>query len=171
MLFLVFIFVKKHFQILKRVKTINCTRQLQNILLSVKKNNHSVFVIFWKLCQNINKKNYFSVIFWTFKSKLQIIYATAHVAHFLPDSNNPFFFIFLAPYVPICPYYFLILCFYFHLLSHPVLATRHILQFTMLASISLQPARNISEIKNTSQSTTKKNFRVNHNQPNALTFS
>ena len=45
----------------------------------------------------------------------------------------------LVPYIHICLYYFLILCFYFHLLFHTLLATRHILQFTMLDSISLQP--------------------------------
>ena len=37
--------------------------------------------------------------------------------------------------------------FYFHLLFLTLLATTHILQFTMFDSISLQPARNITEIK------------------------
>ena len=36
-----------------------------------------------------------------------------------------------------------------------LLAMRHILQFTMFDSISLQPARNNTEIGNTSYSTTK----------------
>ena len=53
---------------------------------------------------------------------------------------------YLVPYIYICLYYFLILCSYFHLFLAP-LATRHILQFTMFDSISLQPARNITEIK------------------------
>ena len=97
----------------------------------------------------------------------------AYVALFLPDSNNHFF-ICLVPYIPICFYYFLILCFCFHLLFHSLLATRHILQFTMIDSTSLQPlepARNISEMRNTSSHSTKKNYSVNHNQPNALIFS
>ena len=47
------------------------------------------------------------------------------------------------PYIPICLYYFLFLCFYFHLLFHSFLATTNILQFTMFDSISLQPTLNI----------------------------
>ena len=47
------------------------------------------------------------------------------------------------PYIPICLYYFLFLCFYFHLLFHYLLATTNILQFTIFDSISLQPALNI----------------------------
>ena len=50
----------------------------------------------------------------------------------------------------ICLYYLsvsTILCFYFHLLFLTLLATRHILQFTIFDSISLQLARNIMEIK------------------------
>ena len=97
----------------------------------------------------------------------------AYVALFLPDSNNHFF-ICLVPFIPICFYYFLILCFCFHLLFHSLLAKRQILQFTMINSTSLQPlqpARNISEIRNTSSHTTKKNYSLNHNQPNVLIFS
>ena len=46
--------------------------------------------------------------------------------------------------------------FFFSPSFHPLLATRHILQFTMFDSILLQPARNITEIKKiTSQLTTK----------------
>ena len=103
------------------------------------------FLIFQKLCQNINKKT----TFWLFKSKLQINDGATYFALFRPDSNNCFF-ICLVPYIHICLYFFLILCFYFHLLFHFLLATRHILQFTMSNLISLQPARNITEIKNTS---------------------
>ena len=46
----------------------------------------------------------------------------------------------------ICLYYFLILYFYFHFFFPSLLATRHILQFTIFDSISLKPARNITEV-------------------------
>ena len=75
------------------------------------------------------------------------------------------FFISLVPYIHICLYYFLILCSYFHLLFLTLLATRHILQFTIFDSISLQPARNITEIKLHSPRR-KKKCRVNYNQNN-----
>ena len=114
-----------------------------------KKNDHSVFVIFWKLCQNVNKKTIFLSYFGPLKANYRS-FMPLLTLHCFFLTLITLFFIFLAPYVPICLYYFLILCFYFHLLSHPGLATRHILQFIMLASISLQRARNISEIKNTS---------------------
>ena len=71
---------------------------------------------FQKLCQNIIKKNYISGIFWAFKSKLLIIHAATYIPVFLSHSNNCFF-ICLVSYIPICLCYFLILCFYFHLLS------------------------------------------------------
>ena len=75
------------------------------------------------------------------------------------------FSICLVPYIYICLYYFLILCSFFHLLFLTLLATRHILQFTMFDSISLQPARNITEIKKTLHSPRqKKKYRVNYNQ-------
>ena len=117
------------------------------------KKNRFFFLIFQKLCQNITKKT-FLAYFWAFKSQLQIIHAATYIALFLPDSKNCFF-ICLVPYIPICIYYFLILCFYFHLLLPSLLTTRYILQFTMYDSISLQPAHNITEIRNTSQSTNK----------------
>ena len=60
------------------------------------------------------QENYISVMFWVFKSKLQINHAATYIARFLPDSNNCFF-ICLVPYIHIYYYYFLILCFYFHL--------------------------------------------------------
>ena len=83
---------------------------------------------------------------------------------FLPDSNKCFFKC-LAPYIHICLYYFLILCFYSHLLFLTLLATRHILLFTMFDSISLQSARNITEIRKTLHSSwRKKKCRVNFNQ-------
>ena len=75
------------------------------------------------------------------------------------------FFISLVPYIHICLYYFLILCSYFHPLFLTLLATRHILQFTIFDSISLQPARNITEITlHSPQRKTK--CRINYNQNN-----
>ena len=104
------------------------------------------WLIFQSFCQNINKISICG-IFWAFKSSLQIIHAATYIALFLPDFNNCFF-ICLVPYIPICVYCFLILCFYFHFLFPSLLATRHILQFTMFDSISLQPACNITDIRN-----------------------
>ena len=86
-------------------------------------------------------------LYRTFKSKLQIFLAANYIALFLPDTNNCFF-IWIVPYIHICFYYFLILCFYFHLSS--LLLMKHILDFTMFHIIPLQTARNITEIKNTS---------------------
>ena len=76
-----------------------------------------------------------------------------------------FFFIPLVPYIHIYLYYFLILCSYFHPLLLTLLVTRHILQFTIFDSISLQPARNITEITLHSPRR-KKKCRVNYNQNN-----
>ena len=98
-----------------------------------------------KFYKKINKRNYVSGILWAFKSKLQIILQDTYIALLLPDSNNCF--ICIVPYIHICFFYFFILCFYFHLLSLVRLSTKHILQFTMFDTISLQPARNITEMK------------------------
>ena len=81
------------------------------------------------------QKSFISGIFWTFKSKLQINHVATYIALLLLDSNYCFF-ICLVPYIHICLHYFLILCFYFHHLLHTLLASRHILQFTMPDSIS-----------------------------------
>ena len=71
----------------------------------------------------------------------------------------------------ICLYYFLILCSYFHLFL-TLLATRHILKFTMFDFISLQTPRNITEIKKTLHSPRrKKKCRVNYNQNQSMSFS
>ena len=113
---------------------------------SVWEKNHSVFLIFPRICKKIDKKNNIPGIFWAFKSKLQIILAATYMALFLPETNNCFRMC-IIPYIHICFYYFLILCFYFHLLFFTLLATKHILQFTMFHIISLQTARNITEIK------------------------
>ena len=50
----------------------------------------------------------------------------------------------MYPYLSVL---FFLFCFYFHLLFLIFLATRHILQFTIFDSISLQPARIITEIR------------------------
>ena len=71
----------------------------------------------------------------------------------------------------ICLNHFLNLCFYFHLLFHSLLATKHIPQFIMFDSISLQPASNITEIRNTHSPLPKKKCCVNCNQSDALIFS
>ena len=75
------------------------------------------------------------------------------------------FFTSLVPYIHIRLYYFLILCSYFHPLFLTLLATRHILQFTIFDSISLQPARIITEITLHSPRRKKKGG-VNYNQNN-----
>ena len=68
----------------------------------------------------------------------------------------------IQPYLSLL---FLILCSYFHLLFLTLLATRYILLFTMFDSISLQPARNVTELTKTLYSSRrKKKCRVNYNQ-------
>ena len=113
-------------------------------IFNVRKKNHSLFWIFQKSEKNW-QKNYIPGIFWAFKSKLQIILAANYIALFLPDTTV---FICIIPYIHICSYYFLIFCFYFHLLFLNLSAMIHILQFTMFHIISLQTARNITEIRN-----------------------
>ena len=125
-------------------------------VFSVRKTTTHLFLNISETLPNYQQRNYISGIFWTFKIKLQIIHAATYIALFLSDSNNCFF-ICLVSCIHICLYYFLILCFYFHRFFHSLLATRHILQFTMLDLISLRPVRNITEIKNSSWSTTKEN--------------
>ena len=103
-------------------------------------------------------------IFWTFKSKLQIIHAATYIHCFFLTLINVFF-ICLAPYIHVCLYYFLILCSSFHFLFLTLLATRHILLFTISHSVSLQPAQNMTEIwKTLYSSRQKKKCRVNYNQ-------
>ena len=85
---------------------------------SVRKTTTQLFQYF-----RISTKNYISGIFWVFKSKLQINPLATYIALFLPDSNNCFF-ICLVPYIHISLYYFLNLCFYFHLF-HTLLTTGH----------------------------------------------
>ena len=118
-------------------------------------------LIFLNISQNLQKikKNKNSEQFWTFKSKLRIIHAATYIHCFFLTLINVFL---LVPYIHICLYYFLILCSYFHLLFLTLLAARHILQFTMLDSISLQPAREI--IKTLYRPWQRKNCRVNLNQ-------
>ena len=75
------------------------------------------------------------------------------------------FFICLVPYNHLCLYYFLILCSYFHFLFLILLATRHVLPFTIFDSISLKPSSYITETRKTLRSPRrKKKCRVNYNQ-------
>ena len=86
------------------------------ILISKKKiNSNTLKVQLWSI----------SDMFWIFKNKMQIIYATTYIALFLPDSWE-MFFICLLPYIHICLYCFLILCLYGHLLFLILLTMRHI---------------------------------------------
>ena len=105
----------------------------------VRKTTTQFFYISKNLQEN-RQENYISGIIWDFKCKLHIIIVATYIPLFLPDPSNCFF-IYIIPYIHICFYYFLILCF--------LLATKHILHFTMVDTISLQPARNITEIKKT----------------------
>ena len=98
-------------------------------IFSVRKATTQLFIISETLPE-YRQKNCTSGIFWASKSKWQIIHTATYIALFLPDSSNCFFTC-LVPYIPICLYYFLILCFYLHLRFPSLLATRHILQFTM----------------------------------------
>ena len=91
-------------------------------------------------------ESYISDIFWTFISKFTDNSCGYLHSLLLPHSNKCFF-ICLVPYIYICLYFFLILCYYIHLLFLTLLSTRHILQFTMFDSISLQPARKGAYIK------------------------
>ena len=122
--------------------------------IQCKKNHHSTFLIFQKLCQNINKKTISLAYFGPLEANYIQFIRLQFITLFLPDSNN-WFFVCSVSYIPIFVYYFLILCFYFHLPCHLLLATRHILQVTMFDSTLSQPAHNTTEIRNTSQSTTK----------------
>ena len=126
--------------------------------------NHSAFLIFQKICKKINKINYISDIFWTFKSKLQIIHGATYIALFLPDSSKCLFYIFSTIHLylslPFFHFVFLFLPSFFSL--H---AMRHILQVAMFDLISLQPVGNITEIKKPCHSPQrKKKCRVNYNQ-------
>ena len=110
--------------------------------------------------QENQQKKYIPGIFWTSKSKLQIILAVTDIAPFLHDSNN--FFIRIKnvsiSLSDMYPYLFLLFSHFVFLFSPSLSYTsemKHVLQFTVIHTISLQTARNITEIKNTSQSTMK----------------
>ena len=123
-------------------------------IFHVRKTTTQFFDISKNLQEN-RQENYISGIIWDFKCKLHIIIVATYIPLFLPDPSNCFF-IYIIPYIHICFYYFLILCFHFHLLFLTLLATKHILYFTMVDTISLQPARNITQIKKTLHSPRRK---------------
>ena len=58
--------------------------------IQCEKNNLSLFLIFQKSAKILAKKLYLWHT-WSFKSKLQIIFAACYIALFLPDINNCFF--------------------------------------------------------------------------------
>ena len=62
-------------------------------IFSVRKTTTQLFKYFRKSTRK-SIKNYISDIFWTFKSKLQILHATAYIAPFLPDSNKSFLYVY-----------------------------------------------------------------------------
>ena len=64
---------------------------LSPLVIQFEKKQSLSFLIFEKICERIIK-SYISDIFWTFKSKFQIIYVSAYMTVFLPDSNNCFFY-------------------------------------------------------------------------------
>ena len=90
-------------------------------------------------------KTCISGIFWGYKSKLQIIHATTYITLFLLDSND-YFFICLVPY----PHLSLHLSFVFLFSPSFLFSSRHETHSTMFDPVSLQPARNIMKIRNTS---------------------
>ena len=122
--------------------------------MQCEKNNHSLFLNFPKICKKVEKKKtIFLAYFGPLKVNYRLFLQLLTLYRFLLTLKT-FFFVSIMPYIFICFYYFLILCFYFHLLFLNLLATKHILQFTMFHITLLQPACNITEIRNTSLSTT-----------------
>ena len=99
-------------------------------IFSLRKTTTQLFYYF----RNSARISGIKTIFWAFKSKLQIIHAATYITLFAGSNNC--FFIGLVPCIPICLYYFFILCFYFHLLFPSLLVTRYILQSTMFITTS-----------------------------------
>ena len=60
--------------------------------IQCEKKNHSAFLIFQNLQRN-QQKNYISDIFWTFKSKLQIIHAVTYIHCFFLTLINVFLYV------------------------------------------------------------------------------
>ena len=107
-------------QITQKVLTEDITHWLELIteiinflhIFSLRKATIQLFKYF-----RISAKKLYFWLFCVFKSKLQINHAATYIELFLPDSNN-WFFIYLVPHIHICLYYFLILCFHFHLFGY-----------------------------------------------------
>ena len=119
--------------------------------IQCEKNNHSLN--FPKICKNIDRKTIFLAYFGHLKANYRLFLRLLILHCFFLTLITVF--ICIIPCAHIIFYYFLILCFYFHLLFLNLLTTKHILQFTMFHIISLQTARNITEIRNTSSLKTK----------------
>ena len=110
-------------------------------IFSMRKATSLLFKIFKNL-QKIDKKTIFLAYVGPLKAnyRLLLLLLTVLIT----------FFICMLSYIHICFYCFLIFCFYFHLLFLTLVTRKHILQFTMFHTVSLQTSRNITEIKNTS---------------------
>ena len=114
-------------------------------IFNVRKKKNIQFFEFSKNLKKIDKKTIFLGYFGPLKANYRLFLQLITLHYFF---LTLLFFICIIPYIHICSYYFLILCFYFHLLFLNLPATKHILHFTMFHIISLQTARNITEIRN-----------------------
>ena len=110
-------------------------------IFSVRKTTTQVFYYF-------RKHIYISSIFWAFKSNLQIIMWLCTLYCFFLTLITVFSYVWCHTSLSVSTIFSF--CVFFHLLFHSLLATRRILQFTTFGLISLQPARSITEIRNTS---------------------
>ena len=115
---------------ISRTRTDQYNSKLSKVIQFEKKQSLN-FLIFEKICKRIikKKKNYISGIFWTFKSKFQIIHTATYITVFLPDSNNCFYY--MLYHISIFALtIFSLFCFLFYLLFLNLLAPRHVLQFS-----------------------------------------
>ena len=90
-------------------------------MFNVTKSNHSVYNIFLKTSNKINRKLYFWKILGLSKQNAD----NSHDGALFPSDSNNSFFICLVPYILIGHYYFLIFSFYFHLFSYSSFHGRH----------------------------------------------
>ena len=118
--------------------------------IQYEKNNLSVFLIFPKICEKIDKKkNYIPKIYWALDYRLFLrLFFSSH-CFFLAQIT---FFIFIIPYIHFCSYYKLILSFLiFSFLLFSSRNTFYNLQCFIQFHCKLsRAAGNITEMKNTS---------------------
>ena len=100
----------------------------------LQKNNHSVFLIFQKICKKKKnqRKNYISGILWHSKVNYRW-YMRILTLLFLSDSNNSFLCLISNFHISI--HFFSL--FLFHLFLYTLIHTRHILKFKMFHSMPL----------------------------------